>query len=141
MTRTTTEAAIVGGPTIASTRDYWVLHLKSEHRAERTISTYLNALRRLDEFLADRGMPRELSAIRREHLEAWIAELGTREELKQLRPALDGNEVMEHLDLKPSRTVGEALDFLMEVRLDEGEISKEEAYRRLDAWYAKRPKA
>ena len=75
MARTTTEAAIVGGPTIASTRDYWVLHLKSEHRAERTISTYLNALRRLDEFLADRGMPRELRAIRREHLEAWIADM------------------------------------------------------------------
>ena len=75
MTRTTTEAAIVGGPTIESTRDYWVLHLKSEHRAERTISTYLNALRRLDEFLADRGMPRELRAIRREHLEAWIADM------------------------------------------------------------------
>ena len=33
MARTTTEAAIVGGPTIASTRDYWVLHLKSEGRA------------------------------------------------------------------------------------------------------------
>ncbi len=78
---------------------------------------------------------------RMDDLEAWIAELGTREELKQLRPALDGNEVMEHLDLKPSRTVGEALDFLMEVRLDEGEIPKEEAYRRLDAWYAQRPKA
>lgn len=75
MARATTEAAIVGGPTIASTRDYWVLHLKSEGRAERTISTYLNALRRLDAFLADRGMPRELRAIRREHLEAWIADM------------------------------------------------------------------
>jgi site-specific recombinase XerD len=75
MARATTEAAIVGGPTIASTRDYWVLHLKSEGRAERTISTYLNALRRLDEFLADRGMPRELRAIRREHLEGWIADM------------------------------------------------------------------
>jgi site-specific recombinase XerD len=75
MARTTTEAAIVGGPTIESTRDYWVLHLKSEHRAERTISTYLNALRRLDAFLADRGMPRELRAIRREHVEAWIADM------------------------------------------------------------------
>jgi site-specific recombinase XerD len=75
MARTTTEAAIVGGPTIQSTRDYWVLHLKSEGRAERTISTYLNALRRLDEFLADRGMPRQLRAIRREHLEAWIADM------------------------------------------------------------------
>jgi site-specific recombinase XerD len=75
MARNTTEAAIVGGPTIESTRDYWVLHLKSEGRAERTISTYLNALRRLDDFLADRGMPRELRAIRREHLEAWIADM------------------------------------------------------------------
>jgi site-specific recombinase XerD len=75
MARTTTEAAIVGGPTIASTRDYWVLHLKSEGRAERTITTYLNALRRLDEFLASRGMPRELRAIRREHLEAWIGDM------------------------------------------------------------------
>jgi site-specific recombinase XerD len=75
MPRTTIEAAIVGGPTIESTRDYWVLHLKSEGRAERTISTYLNALRRLDDFLADRGMPRELRAIRREHLEAWIADM------------------------------------------------------------------
>jgi site-specific recombinase XerD len=75
MARTTTEAAIVGGPTIDSTRDYWVLHLKSEGRAERTITTYLNALRRLDEFLASRGMPRELRAIRREHLEAWIADM------------------------------------------------------------------
>jgi site-specific recombinase XerD len=75
MARTTTEAAIVGGPTIESTRDYWVLHLKSEGRAERTITTYLNALRRLDEFLASKVMPRELRAIRREHLEAWIADM------------------------------------------------------------------
>jgi site-specific recombinase XerD len=75
MARATTEAVIVGGPTIESTREYWVLHLKSEGRAPRTISTYLNALRRLDEFLADRGMPRELRAIRREHLEAWIGDM------------------------------------------------------------------
>jgi site-specific recombinase XerD len=75
MASTNIEAGIVGGPTIESTRDYWVLHLKSEGRAERTIATYLNALRRLDEFLADRGMPRELRAIKREHLEAWIADM------------------------------------------------------------------
>ena len=62
-------------PHLDSTRDYWALHLKSEGLAERTISTYLNALRRLDEFLASRGMPRELRAIRREHLEAWVADM------------------------------------------------------------------
>ena len=74
----TTEGAIVGGPTIQSTRDYWVLHLKSEGRAPRTITTYLNALRKLDEFLASRGMRRELRAIRREHLEAWIVDMLSR---------------------------------------------------------------
>ncbi|CAN5830402.1 CCA tRNA nucleotidyltransferase [soil metagenome] len=78
---------------------------------------------------------------RMDDLEEWIAELSTREELKQLRPALDGNEVMSHLGVKPGRIVGEALDVLMEVRLDEGEISKQQAYARLDAWYAERQKA
>jgi poly(A) polymerase len=78
---------------------------------------------------------------RMDDLEEWIRELSTREELKQLRPALDGNEVMSHLNLKPSRAVGDALDFLMEIRMDEGEIPKEEAYARLDAWYAGRTEA
>ncbi len=78
MARTITEAAIVGGPTVASTRDYWILHLKSEGRAERTISTYLRALDRLDAYLAEQGMPRELRAIRREHLESFMVALRER---------------------------------------------------------------
>jgi site-specific recombinase XerD len=78
MARTTAEAAIVGGPTIASTRDYWTLHLRSQGRAERTILTYQNALAKLDAFLEERGMPRELRAIRREHLEAWIVDMQDR---------------------------------------------------------------
>jgi len=76
MPRTTTETPILtDGPTIASTRDYWILHLRAEGKAERTIATYLRALDRLDGFLADRGMPRELGAIRREHLEAFFVSL------------------------------------------------------------------
>jgi poly(A) polymerase len=71
-------------------------------------------------------------------LEERIADLSSREELARLRPALDGNEVMEHLGIRPGRLVGEALDFLMELRLDEGEIPKEEAYRLLDDWYRDR---
>lgn len=67
-----------GAPTIASTRDYWTLHLRSEGKAERTVLTYQNALRRLDAFLASRGMPRALRAIRREHLEAWIVAMQER---------------------------------------------------------------
>jgi poly(A) polymerase len=41
---------------------------------------------------------------------------------------------MEHLGVKPGRVVGEALDFLLEARLDEGPISEDDAYARLDAW-------
>lgn len=66
------------GPTIASTRDYWTLHLRSKGRADRTILTYLNALSKLDAFLEERGMPRELRAIGREHLEAWIVDMQDR---------------------------------------------------------------
>ena len=42
---------------------------------------------------------------------------------------------MELLEIKPSRAVGEALDFLMEIRLDEGEISPEDAAARLRVWW------
>ncbi len=77
MPRATTKApSLSDGPTLASTRDYWILHLRSEAKSERTISTYLRALDRLDAFLVERGMPRTLGAIRREHLEAFFVALG-----------------------------------------------------------------
>jgi site-specific recombinase XerD len=79
MPRTATESpSLASDPTIASTRDYWTLHLRSEGRAPRTIATYLRALDKLDAFLGDKGMPRELRAIRREHIEAFIVELQAR---------------------------------------------------------------
>jgi poly(A) polymerase len=37
--------------------------------------------------------------------------------------------------------VGEALAFLMEIRLEEGEIGEDEAEHRLRAWYAARPES
>jgi len=77
MPRATTKAAsLADGPTLASTRDYWILHLRSEAKSERTVSTYLRALDRLDAFLVERGMSRALGAIRREHLEAFFVALG-----------------------------------------------------------------
>src|SRR5438105_3627393 len=54
------------------------MHLRSEGRADRTIKTYLRALDRLDGFLANESMPRELRSIRREHLEAFIVDLRAR---------------------------------------------------------------
>jgi poly(A) polymerase len=73
-------------------------------------------------------------ARRMDELEARIAELAEQEELKKLRPALDGNTVMEVLGVGPGRIVGEALAFLMEIRIEEGEISEEVAAERLRDW-------
>ena len=53
-----------------------------------------------------------------------------------MRPALDGAAVMELLGLSPGPAVGRALDFLMDIRLDEGEIGPEEAAARLEKWWA-----
>jgi poly(A) polymerase len=77
-------------------------------------------------------------ARRMDELEARISELAEREELASIRPDLDGNDVMTHLGLEPGRAVGEALDFLLELRLEQGPLPKDEAYRRLGEWWAAR---
>jgi poly(A) polymerase len=66
------------------------------------------------------------------------AELQQREELAAIRPDLDGNEVMSLLGVRPGPVVGEALDFLLELRLEEGLLGKDEASRRLLAWWQER---
>jgi len=75
---------------------------------------------------------------RMNELEARIAELRAREELDAIRPPLDGRQVMTHLGVPPGPIVGEALEFLLEVRLDEGPLDEAEAYARLDAWASER---
>jgi poly(A) polymerase len=77
-------------------------------------------------------------ARRMDELEARIGELREQEELARLRPALDGKAVMQILAVEPGPIVGEALAYLMEIRLDEGEITEAEAEHRLRAWYASR---
>ena len=69
-----------------------------------------------------------------DELEERIAALAAQEELKAIKPPLDGKQVMEFLGVAPGPIVGEALAFLLEVRLDEGPITEEEAYRRLRKW-------
>ncbi len=80
---------------------------------------------------------RQLKA-RMDELEVRIAELASQEELAAIRPDLDGRQIMAHLGSAPGREVGQALDFLLELRLEEGPLGEEEAYRRLDAWYTTR---
>lgn len=71
-------------------------------------------------------------------LEARIAELSQQEELDKIRPDLDGEAIMQILGISPGREVGEAYRFLLEMRLDEGELGAEEATRRLKSWWASR---
>jgi poly(A) polymerase len=80
----------------------------------------------------------ERLARRMDDLERRIADLAAQEELRAIRPDLDGRQVMEHLGIEPGRAVGEALAMLLEIRLDEGPLSEAEAFARLDAWWADR---
>ena len=74
-------------------------------------------------------------ARRMDELEKRIAELTAREELAAMRPEMDGAQVMEFLNIQPSRHVGQALDFLMEIRIEEGLLGDAEIRRRLQSWW------
>ncbi len=80
----------------------------------------------------------EMLSRRMDRLEERIERLREQEELDSIRPDLDGARVMELLEIEPSRVVGDALDFLLEARLEEGPLGDDEAERRLLAWWAAR---
>jgi len=101
--------------------------------------TELNVLTRCD--CTTRNEKKALMLSKRmDELEERIAELAKSEELAALRPEMDGAQVMEHLSLSPGRQVGAALNFLMDIRLDEGELGAEEIRNRLDIWWAAQQK-
>jgi len=101
------------------------------------VLTELNVLVRCD---CTTRSERKVDALnkRMDQLEARIAELADAEELAALRPEMDGAAVMAHLAIAPGRAVGEALDFLMEIRLEEGLIGDDAIRARLDQWWAQR---
>jgi len=100
----------------------------------------LNELTRSDCTTRNAARARALER-RMDELERRIEELRAQEELDSVRPELDGRQVMEHLGVPPGPVVGEALELLLELRLDEGPLGEEEAYRRLDEWWEKRQSA
>ena len=71
-------------------------------------------------------------------LEARIAVLAEQEELNSLRPDLDGAQIMRILGIAPGPVVGEAYRHLMELRLDRGPLSEQQATDELLAWWASR---
>jgi poly(A) polymerase len=81
---------------------------------------------------------RKAERLRRSYdeLEARIAALAEQEELEAIRPDLDGNRIMEILGIGPGRTVGEAYRHLLELRLDRGPMTPEDAEAALRDWWA-----
>ncbi len=68
-------------------------------------------------------------------LEARILTLQEEEELNAMRPDLDGNQIMEFLQVKPSPLVGKAYAHLLELRLDRGPLGEEVAKSELLRWW------
>jgi site-specific recombinase XerD len=60
--------------------------LRSANKSPKTEKTYLEAVEGLDRFLASKGMPRSVAAIRREHVEAYVVDL-----LERFKPATANN--------------------------------------------------
>jgi len=77
----------------------------------------------------------EALARRMSELEQRIKELTASEELAAMRPEMDGSQVMEFLAIQPGRHIGDALEFLMEIRIEEGLLGDEEIRRRLKVWW------
>jgi poly(A) polymerase len=97
----------------------------------------LNQLTRAD--VTTRNEKRaEAFAKLQDELEERIAALAEQENLESMRPPLDGRQVMELLGLEPGPEIGQALAFLMEVRLERGPITEDEAIELLRAWAAGR---
>ncbi|MEU5462407.1 CCA tRNA nucleotidyltransferase [Streptomyces althioticus] len=69
-------------------------------------------------------------------LEQRIAQLQEKEELDSIRPDLDGNQIMEILDIKPGPEVGKAYKHLLELRLENGPMEHDEAVKALKEWWA-----
>ncbi|HEX2027731.1 MAG TPA: tyrosine-type recombinase/integrase [Nitriliruptorales bacterium] len=81
-------------------------HLRATNKSPRTIQGYLEAVGQLADFLEQRGMPVDVSSLRREHVESFVAHL-----LELWKPATANNRY---------RALRQFFAFLV----DEGEIER-----------------
>jgi poly(A) polymerase len=97
----------------------------------------LHRLTRADCTTRNRVKAKRLAAAY-DDLEERIARLRQEEEIAAVRPALDGEQIMECLGLTPGPQVGEAYRFLLELRLEHGPTTPDAAREALRAWWAER---
>ena len=72
-----------------------------------------------------------------DEMEERIKEVTEKEELSKLRPPLSGDEIMEMFNLEPGPDVGKIMKALYEQRINDGEVSKEEATKLAEEVYKK----
>jgi len=72
-----------------------------------------------------------------DQMEERIKEVNEKEELSKLRPSISGNEIMEMFGLEPGPDVGKIMKALYEQRINDGEVSKEEATKLAEKVYKK----
>jgi site-specific recombinase XerD len=75
MDATTTADALERVATIAELTDGYSLSLAAQHKSKATQTVYLTALRRLEGYLLDHGMPSRVAGIKREHIESFLVNL------------------------------------------------------------------
>jgi poly(A) polymerase len=95
----------------------------------------LNELTRCDCTTRNKRRADELGR-RMDTLVDRIAQLRDQEELDAIRPDLDGRDVMALLGVPPGPVIGKALGFLLELRMEEGPLGRDEAERRLREWWS-----
>jgi poly(A) polymerase len=78
----------------------------------------------------------KILARRMDEMEERIAEVSAREELASLRPEIDGQRVMELLNVPAGPAVGAAMEFLMDIRLEEGILGEHVVIERLKKWWS-----
>jgi poly(A) polymerase len=69
-------------------------------------------------------------------LEERILKLMAEEELEKIRPDLDGIEIMEILGISPSPKVGQAYQYLLDLRMERGPLGPEVAKAELLTWWS-----
>ena len=70
-----------------------------------------------------------------DEMEKRIEEVKAKEELSKIRPALSGDEIMEHFNIQPGPKVGVIMKALYEQRINDGEVSKEDALKLAEETY------
>ncbi len=86
MDTTPTDVAQDSKPDVLLNLDAFKPHLRAGNLSPNTVRSYADAVTKLDAYLADRGMPRVVVNIHREHVESFIAD-----QLERFQPATAAN--------------------------------------------------